>query len=96
VFPTEVENVLAEHPAVHEIAVVGLADERWGERIHAVVSLLPGTSLTADELRRFAQGRIADYKLPKSVEVWPELPKGATGKILKRRIIEACRAKEPG
>ncbi|MBM3491490.1 MAG: AMP-binding protein [Alphaproteobacteria bacterium] len=92
VFPTEVENVLAEHPAVHEVSVFGLPDPTWGERIHAVVSLKPGQSLDLEAARAFCQGKIANFKLPKSLAVWPELPKGATGKILKRQIMECTLA----
>lgn len=88
VFPTEVENVLAEHPAVNEVAVVGLPDARWGERIHAVVSLFAGSSVAAEDLRAFCRDRIADFKVPKSVEIWPVLPKGPTGKIQKRSILD--------
>lgn len=88
VFPTEIENVLAEHPAVNEIAVVGLPDERWGDRIHAVVSLVTGATANVDELREFCRDKIATFKIPKTIEIWPELPKGTTGKIQKRTIIE--------
>ena len=88
VFPTEVENVLSEHPAVNEVAVVGLPDPRWGERIHAVVSILAGQAATEDELRAFCRDKIASFKLPKSIEIWPELPKGPTGKIQKRSILD--------
>ena len=94
VFPTEVENVLAEHPAVNEVAVVGLPDVRWGERIHAVVSLAAGSSVSAEDLRAFCRDKIADYKVPKSVEIWAELPKGPTGKIQKRNILERYTGRE--
>lgn len=88
VFPTEVENVLATHPAVDEVAVVGLADVQWGERIHAVLSLKARAAARPEELREFCRGKIADYKIPKTIEIWPEIPKGPTGKIQKRAIIE--------
>tara|TARA_R110000850_G_scaffold277144_3_gene424151 strand:- start:118916 stop:120475 length:1560 start_codon:yes stop_codon:yes gene_type:complete len=88
VFPTEVENVVAEHPSVLEVCVVGLPDTTWGERIHAVVSLKKGSQVSADDLRQFCRGKIADFKVPKTVDVWPEIPKGVTGKILKRQVIE--------
>jgi acyl-CoA synthetase (AMP-forming)/AMP-acid ligase II len=88
VFPTEVENVLAEHPAVNEVAVVGLPDPHWGERIHAVVSILAGQNASEAELRAFCRDKIATFKIPKSIEIWQELPKGPTGKIQKRSIIE--------
>jgi acyl-CoA synthetase (AMP-forming)/AMP-acid ligase II len=88
VFPTEVENALAEHPAVNEVAVVGLPDERCGERIHAVVSMVSGKTVTSDELREFCRDKIATFKVPKSIEIWAEIPKGPTGKIQKRAILE--------
>ena len=88
VFPTEIENVLAEHSAVHEVCVVGLPDSIWGERIHAVVTLKPGAKTEAGELQAFCKDKIANFKIPKAIEIWPDLPKGATGKILKRAVIE--------
>ena len=88
VYPTEVENVLAEHPAVREVCVVGLPDNTWGERIHAVVSLRSNASATQGELREYCRGKIANFKVPKTVDIWPEIPKGVTGKILKRQIID--------
>lgn len=96
VFPTEVENVLAEHPAVHEVSVIGLPDSEWGERIHAVVSLKPGGALDLAAMKAFCADRIAGFKTPKGLDVWSELPKGATGKILKRQIVEHfTQASEP-
>jgi len=88
VFPTEVENVLALHPAVDEVAVVGLVDDTWGERIHAVVTLKPRMEAKAGELREFCRGKIADFKVPKALDIWTHMPKGPTGKIQKRAIIE--------
>ncbi len=89
VFPTEVENAVAEHPAVHEVCVVGLPDPSWGDRIHAVVVTNEGMSLTLDEMKAFCAERIATYKIPKSLDIWDEIPKGATGKILKRQVMES-------
>jgi acyl-CoA synthetase (AMP-forming)/AMP-acid ligase II len=88
VFPTEVENVLAEHPAVHEVSVFGVPDKVWGDRIEAVVSLKPGASVSTEALKEFCRDKIASFKIPKHIEVWDELPKGATGKILKRAVID--------
>ncbi|AMS45495.1 class I adenylate-forming enzyme family protein [Aminobacter aminovorans] len=88
VFPTEVENALAEHPAVNEVAVIGLPDERWGERIHAVVRLFSGKNASPEELREFCKDKIATFKVPKTIEVWAEIPKGPTGKIQKRAILD--------
>jgi acyl-CoA synthetase (AMP-forming)/AMP-acid ligase II len=88
VFPTEVENVLAEHPAVHEVSVFGVPDKVWGDRIEAVVSLKPGAGVSTEALKEFCRDKIASFKIPKHIEVWDELPKGATGKILKRAVID--------
>jgi len=88
VFPTEIENVLAEHPDVHEVSVFGLPDPVWGDRIEAVVTLKPGRSAEPEALRDFCKDKVANFKIPKKIEVWTELPKGSTGKILKRAIID--------
>ena len=93
VFPTEVENVLADHPAVHEVSVFGVPDSVWGDRIEAVVSLKPGRSVTSEVLKEFCKDKIANFKIPKHIEVWEELPKGATGKILKRAVIDTVVAR---
>lgn len=89
VFPTEVENAVAEHPAVHEVCVIGLPDPTWGDRIHAVVATHDGATLTLDELKAFCADRIATFKIPKSLDIWDEIPKGATGKILKRQVMDS-------
>jgi fatty-acyl-CoA synthase len=79
----EVEGALLRHPAVQEIAIVGMPDERWGEAPHAFVVLRAGCSTTEAELREFARGCMAHFKCPKTVRFVPELPKTATGKIQK-------------
>jgi acyl-CoA synthetase (AMP-forming)/AMP-acid ligase II len=79
----EVEGVLLRHPAVHEAAVVGLPDSKWGEAPHAFVVLKSGASATEDELRAFVRERLAHFKTPRSVKFVSELPKTATGKIQK-------------
>jgi fatty-acyl-CoA synthase len=79
----EVEGVLLRHPAVQEAAVVGLADEKWGEAPHAFVILKPGASATEDELKQFTRDRLAHFKAPQTVKFVNELPKTATGKIQK-------------
>jgi len=90
IFPTEIENCIAEHPAVSEVAVFGVPDPKWGDRIVAVASLLPGKTAAPDELREFCRGKIANFKIPKQVFIWDRLPKGPTGKIQKRDIIDQC------
>jgi fatty-acyl-CoA synthase len=79
----EVEGVLLRHPAVQEAAVVGLADERWGEAPHAFVVLKAGATATDAELRAFARDRLAHFKAPHTVTFVEALPKTATGKIQK-------------
>jgi fatty-acyl-CoA synthase len=79
----EVEGVLLRHPAVHEAAVVGLPDPKWGEAPHAFVVLKPGLTATSEELRTFSRERLAHFKAPHTVTFVTELPKTATGKIQK-------------
>ena len=86
VHPTETENALQEHPAVEEVAVVGVPDPRWGEAVKAVVALKPGREALAEELIAFCRQRIAGYKCPKSVDFVAELPKSTVGKILRREV----------
>ncbi len=88
VYPAEVEAVLHAHPAVMDVAVIGVPDDEWGESVKAVVQLRPGAVTTADELIAFAAGRLAGYKKPRSVDFVDELPRDAAGKLLKRKIRE--------
>ncbi len=89
VWPREVEDVLYEHPAVREAAVVGVADEYRGETVKAFVSLRPGVTVTEIELIAFCKERMAAYKYPRTVEIVEELPKTVTGKILRRELRPA-------
>ncbi|MCL3819339.1 AMP-binding protein [Aeromicrobium wangtongii] len=86
VWPREVEDVLAEHPAVRESAVVGVPDEKRGETVKAFVSLKAGSSVTAEELIAHCKERMAAYKYPRQVVIIDELPKTVTGKILRREL----------
>lgn len=86
VYPREVEDVLFEHPDVLEAAVIGLPDERWGERVHAVLVLRQGRELDSDGVMAFARVRLAGYKVPKTLEVVSELPKNAAGKVAKNEL----------
>jgi long-chain acyl-CoA synthetase len=86
VYPREIEEVLYEHPAVAEAAVIGVADDHLGEEVAAVVALRPGTSAAPEELIAFVRERVAAYKYPRHVRIVDALPKGPTGKILKREI----------
>jgi long-chain acyl-CoA synthetase len=86
VYPREVEEVLYEHPAVREAAVVGMAHDEWGEEVGAAVALKDGGSVTEAELIAFVKEQVAGYKYPRRIWFVDELPKGPTGKILKREI----------
>jgi acyl-CoA synthetase (AMP-forming)/AMP-acid ligase II len=86
VYPREIEEVLHEHPAVAEVAVIGIPHASLGEEVGAAVALKPGASATPEELQAFAKERVAAYKYPRRVWLVDALPKGPTGKILKREI----------
>jgi long-chain acyl-CoA synthetase len=86
VYPIEVEEVLAQHPDVAEVTVIGTPHERWGETVTAVVVPRAGADCRADDLVAFARERLAGYKLPRVVEFVDELPRTPTGKVLKRRL----------
>ena len=86
VYPREIEEVLYEHPGVREAAVIGFAHPLLGEEIAAVVVLNGDVRVTGDELREYVKERVAAYKYPRRVAIVDELPKGPTGKILKRLI----------
>jgi len=92
VYPAEVEHVLRAHAAIKEAAVVGVADERWGEVGHAFYATTDGTPLAADALKRFCQANLAKFKVPKHFTHLPELPKSASGKIQKRDLIDQTRS----
>ncbi len=86
VYSAEVEQVLLAHPAVQDCAVIGLPDEKWGERVTAVLQLRPGHAVTADDVRSFVKDRLGTVKAPKQVEIWPDLPRSKVGKVLKPEI----------
>ena len=87
VYSVEVENLLSTHPAVREIAVIGVPDEQWNEAVKAIVVLHDGASASERDLLEFCRGRIAGYKIPKSVDFSKEpLPKTGPGKIAKRSL----------
>jgi acyl-CoA synthetase (AMP-forming)/AMP-acid ligase II len=94
VYPSEVEAALAAHPAVREVAVIGLSDAKWGERVHAAVVFRSGCTATAEDLIGWCRTRLAGYKRPRSISIIApeEMPKTATGKIqhrvLKQRMLE--------
>lgn len=84
IYSIEVERVLAEHPAVSEVAVIGVPDEKWGESVKAVVTL--DGDVSESDLIAFAREHLAAYKCPKSVDIVDELPRNPTGKILKKDL----------
>ncbi|MCA0146380.1 long-chain fatty acid--CoA ligase [Blastococcus sp. LR1] len=86
VYPREIEEALYEHPAVAEVAVIGIAHPELGEEVAAAVALKPGASAEVDELREFAKARVAAYKYPRHLWLVEALPKGPTGKILRRAV----------
>ena len=88
VYPSEVERVLQQHPAIYEVAVIGVPSVEWGEAIKAVAVLRPGMQVAAAELIQWCDGRIAGYKKPKSVDFVATLPRNATGKVLHRQLRE--------
>jgi long-chain acyl-CoA synthetase len=99
VYPREIEEVIYEHPAVHEAAVIGIPHAELGEEVGAAIALNEGAEASPEEIRNYVKGQVAAYKYPRVVWIVDELPKGPTGKILKRDIevpegIEAGQGKE--
>jgi fatty-acyl-CoA synthase len=88
VYPRVVEDVLFQHPAIAEAAVIGVPDERWGETVKAVVALRPGSECSEEQIIDFCRPRLAGFERPRSVDFMETLPKTATGKVLKRALRE--------
>jgi long-chain acyl-CoA synthetase len=86
IYPAEVESALFGHPAVADVAVIGIPDASWGEAVKAIVVKKSGANITAEELIGFARERIAHYKAPRSIDFVETLPRTPTGKILKREL----------
>jgi len=91
IFPAEIERIIAQHPKVSELTVVGVPDSKWGESPRAFIVLKPGEEATAQEIIAFCNGRLAKFKHPRSVEFLPELPRNAMGKVLRRELRELTR-----
>jgi fatty-acyl-CoA synthase len=96
VYSAEVEQALMQHPAVRDCAVIGLPDEKWGERVAAVVEPKPGAAVAPAELIAFVKERIGSVKAPKDVELWPELPRSRVGKVLKADVRTELLTVRPG
>ncbi len=88
IYPAEIERVLAEHPTVDDVAVIGVPDDRWGEVPKAVVVAAQGANVDPDALIAYCREHLAAYKCPKTVDVVDELPRNLTGKILKKQLRE--------
>ena len=88
IYSREIEDIIIQHPAVLEVAVIGVPDEKWGEAIKAIVSLRGGKKATEEEIINFCKQYLASYKKPKSVEFIGAIPKNAYGKVLKRELRE--------
>ena len=86
VYPSEIEEVLSRHPLIADVAVVGVPDERWGERLEAFLTLRKGATLDQEQLKRYCEGRLARFKTPRTVVSVPELPRNASGKVLKSKL----------
>jgi acyl-CoA synthetase (AMP-forming)/AMP-acid ligase II len=87
IVPKEVEDVMALHPAVADVAVIGLPDDEWGEAVTAFVVRTPGSAVTADELVEHCRARLASYKKPRSVRFVASLPRSHYGKVLRAQLL---------
>jgi acyl-CoA synthetase (AMP-forming)/AMP-acid ligase II len=86
VYSVEVEQALMQHPDIQDSAVIGLPDEKWGERVVAVLQLHAGRRVTPEVIQAFVKARIGSVKAPKQVEIWPDLPRSKVGKVMKKDI----------
>jgi acyl-CoA synthetase (AMP-forming)/AMP-acid ligase II len=96
IYPREIEDVIAEVPGVHEVAVVGVEDPEWGQHVTALLTLLPGASVTEEAVLEHCRARMASYKKPKDVRIVDEFPLNSTGKIAKKVLREQLNAETRG
>jgi bile acid-coenzyme A ligase len=95
VYPAEVEEAVGEHPEVDDVVVIGLPDEEWGRRVHAIVQKAPNANLTSESIREFARSRLARYKVPKTVEFIDQMPRSAATKVNRALLIEERTSRAP-
>ena len=88
IYPAEIEDALHRHPSIQDVAVFGVPDEEWGERVHAAVELRAGATPDAEDVRAFCRRHLADYKVPREVSFHAELPRDSAGKLVKRLLRE--------
>ena len=88
IYPREIEEVIYTHPAVSEVAVIGVPDKKWGEAVKAVIILKQGKHITEEEIIELCKRNLASYKKPRTVKFVKNLPRTPTGKILKRKLRE--------
>jgi long-chain acyl-CoA synthetase len=96
IYPREIDEVLYQHPAVASAAAVGMPDPLYGEDVAAFIVLKDGTTADETEIKEFCRGRLADYKCPKRVAFVEDIPKGPTGKLLKRELSRLLRGENKG
>lgn len=95
VYSAEVEQALMQHPDIQDSAVIGLPDEKWGERVVAVLQPRSGSKIDAEEIKAFVKARIGSVKAPKQIEIWPDLPRSKVGKVLKKEVRATLLASLP-
>ena len=88
VFPREVEDLISNYEGVDEVAVIGVDDEKFGQRLKAFVVLTDGKQASDDDLKAYVKENLAGYKVPREIVFLDELPRNATGKVLKRELVE--------
>jgi acyl-CoA synthetase (AMP-forming)/AMP-acid ligase II len=88
VFPREVEDLIADHEAIDEVAIIGVDDKQFGQRLKAYAVKTKGKKVTEDDLKAHVKRNLAGYKVPREVVFVDELPRNATGKVLKRELLE--------
>ena len=93
IYPREIDEVLYQHPSVAAAAAVGVPDDLYGEEVAAVIVLKDGAKSSEQEVIEFCKARLADFKCPKTVHFLDDIPKGPTGKLLKRELAQMLKAK---